>query len=413
MADIGSLISLTPNGLNVVERSEIRNAIIDWYKEVYGQDIELSSGTADRAFIDGLTLCLDSTLQVVSQLYSNLDINTARGRYLDNLCALTGIYRKHATASTASLYVVNMGSATGTLHNFKFLDSNGYTWTSVEDFSLPYGQGATVNVTCDTLGAIAAPAQSIIRTVTAQNFSINQFYPAILGQDEETDDELRARRLGLMDVSMAPLQNTISKLLSIFGIEDVKIYNNNSFTSVTPIDGTVVPNGAIYVLIRRNQNIPVDNALIAQAFYDSLPPATYMVSPDTTSPDIYGTAKSYVFLANIDNVVLAELACHWKECTPYTTSLSFTITGNSYFTSTEISVLGKALIKYLNSLPIGTAITDYDFEKVLYNADPLYRGRATFTVKTLPSMTQVDTYYQYNTIGTPTQSGNDWTFTIS
>ena len=64
---------------------------------------------------------------------------------------------------------------------------------------------------------------------------------ADIGSPEESDTELRARRNqsgGAAGVTV--LESLLGALLNVVGIEDVKIYNNNTNAATTSADETTV-----------------------------------------------------------------------------------------------------------------------------------------------------------------------------
>ena len=54
--NISNFITFTAGGLQIASFVEIREALIARYKEVYGTDIDLSTGTADGVFVNDLAL---------------------------------------------------------------------------------------------------------------------------------------------------------------------------------------------------------------------------------------------------------------------------------------------------------------------------------------------------------------------
>ena len=124
---IDEFIKFTAGGPIIADYDQIQTALINKYKEVYGYDIDLANTTADGIFVNNLALIINNILQSFKTLYSNLNINTASGVYLDNLCRLSNVTRKRATQSTADLLI----SATQdtTLYNGTiFIDNTGNEW---------------------------------------------------------------------------------------------------------------------------------------------------------------------------------------------------------------------------------------------------------------------------------------------
>ena len=58
--DIQNFIKFTSSGVEVASFVQIRDALINKYKDVYGNDIDLSTGTADGVFINNMALMINN-----------------------------------------------------------------------------------------------------------------------------------------------------------------------------------------------------------------------------------------------------------------------------------------------------------------------------------------------------------------
>ena len=197
-----SLIQLTAGGLNIADYPTIKRAIVEKYKEIYGSDIDLNNTTADGVFIETLSLMIFNILQNVKYLYSNLDIRTASGKFLESLAALSGVYRNSATKSQAQLELTNLSDSTIQItasSPLKFLDQAGLTWSTQvlvnSPITLEKGVLTLVDVYCDNVGPVSAPKGWITTLVENNtNLKVNQPEDANIGSFDETDSELRSRR---------------------------------------------------------------------------------------------------------------------------------------------------------------------------------------------------------------------------
>ena len=87
--DWRSFITLSKNGLSVASYTQVREAFQELFKSIYGNDIDLSSGSADGTYVDDISLIVNNILQNSKNFYNNLNIDTASGKFLENLCALS------------------------------------------------------------------------------------------------------------------------------------------------------------------------------------------------------------------------------------------------------------------------------------------------------------------------------------
>ena len=73
------LIQFTKNGVYVADYQEIRSAICNRFKEIYGQDIDLATTSADGIYVETLSLMINNILQSFKHFYAQLDVRTASG----------------------------------------------------------------------------------------------------------------------------------------------------------------------------------------------------------------------------------------------------------------------------------------------------------------------------------------------
>ena len=426
--DITGLLQLTNRGLIVADFVQIKNAIIKRYKEAYGDNIDLSTATADGVFINDLALLMNNILKTVETLYANLNVNYASGYALDMLCALSNIKRKQSSKSFANLQITNLSNDTIVLPaKMEFFDKAGTQWTATnaEDITLGPNGSTTDNVSltviCETDGQVEAPANYITSAIDATlNIAIEQRQPAIVGENEESDADLRERRAQSNGaVGLTVLESLLGSLLEISAIKDVKIYNNySSFETDNennplrpngiPKDGTNIDPHAIYVLIRLAEGQIVSNEQIGKIIYEKLTPGI-----DTTKPADENQLRVYNYLPLITgiNLDVFERPVYWKQCSPIHPNLKIKITINQYFNNTTkdstISIIANALYQYLNNLHIGITPSIFDLQYEVLSADPKFKGNRTYDVTSITcsdaptsqydisSLNNTDTYYNY------------------
>ena len=414
---INNFVQFTANGLNVANFTEIRAALIERYKSVWGNDIDLSTGTADGEFVNETALIINNLIQALQIMYSNLDVRTANGTYLDALCALSNVVRRPATYSNASLEIENTGSSTITLTNPIFIDQAGTEWNYTGEITLTSQEVRQINVVCSEVGVIQAPAGWINSTLENLPITVTQSNPANVGSEVETDDELRARRnqsSGANGVTV--LESLVGDLYNLSGIEDVEIYNNNTGAAITAKDGTSVDAHSIYVIIRKADGVVITDESIGSIIYEKLTPGIH--SCDSTAAATNGIAKNYTYVVKIlgAQISMSQQEVYWKQAVPIHPQIQIEITPTSYFTSEELDNVRKGLIEYLNKLQLTSDLTANAILVETMFLDPLFKGRATYTVGniTISSATNPDTYYNYKfEDSSATESGGTWTITLA
>lgn len=400
---ITDFIRFTNAGVDIASFTQIRDAITTRYKEVYGQDIDLTvtPTNADGIFVNDLALMVNNILQSIKTTYANLDVNTASGVYLDNLCRLSNIVRKPATPSNVYITVKNIGNDPITIKKSSdtdgttFVDVSGSEWLyEGDDVVLNAGTSQSIQVFSSIAGEVEAVAGSIVQAIGNQYLEVNQPTNANLGNDAETDSELRARRAQSVGATGATVLEALAgALLSITAIRDVKIYNNNTNSNMTALDGTVVGPHSIYVIVRREDGIIVPDSTIGQLISDMLTPGI------GTTESAVATKKSYNVGRASQYLSLADEIFHWKECVPVTTgTITITLSKFANYSNETAALIQQRVIEYFDALPIGQAPNQNDVLFTAMTADPTFNGLPTYSVTSITGVptTNADTYFKFS-----------------
>ena len=305
--NIEQLISIATNGLRIPTFSELKTALIARYKSIYGSDIDVSNTSADGIFIQNVALIINNILQGYATLYSNLNPNTASGKYLDIIASYSNITRRSATKSRAVVAIKNRTSQSVIINPAKIVNGratsiidpsrqmalldrgNGVWWVvSGPNITLPpaatQGQnylGEMVEVEADEYGPIYAPAGYINSTLEVNaNYEITQVDPATPGTNRESDQSLRARRAGTLSANSTTVEEgLISSLSSISGVSDVLLLPNTASVDVHAADGDCVkiPPHSVYVIVREGRYRNVDKSLLGKTIRAKMTPGIQTV----------------------------------------------------------------------------------------------------------------------------------------
>ncbi len=394
------LINFTNRGIVVADYNKIRQVLTARFKAIYGSDIDLSSTSADGQWIEEQCLFINNMLQTIKQLYSSIDPRYATGEYLDIIASLTNVTRLPATKSTA--YVTIKGLTPNTEYTIQnplvLLDRNGNTWVC-SPFTTDSNGEATVLTTCDVYGPIRAEVGWIYTTIEALGgVTITMSDAAIPGRGIESDSQLRARRSNSLSTKgVTVMESIISSLLNINGILDAAIYNNDTGSVLLAKDGTNIPISSIYILIRKNINIPIDDSIIGSLIYEKKTPGIL-----TTTPGV-DNKKSYLYPTQIQDLTQKV---EWKECKPIAPEIIITLNPKSYFVSSTDEtgtgkIVGNKIINFLNNLRISQNINHIELLSEVLYADPMYRGTLTYSIESVTingvagDYINPDTYFNY------------------
>lgn len=401
------LIQFTKNGVYVADYQEIRSAICNRFKEIYGQDIDLATTSADGIYVETLSLMINNILQSFKHFYAQLDVRTASGPYLDALCALSNVYRKSETHSTCPISLTLDENATENYvtKSISLSDKNGNVWTcsSTSDMIFEPGVAQSIVVTCEALGPVRAEPGWIDRLVSNEVvMRISQTVEANVGSYSESDNELRARRNSSLGATGSTvLETLVGTLLDINGINDAKIYNNDSTSSITALDGTSIAQHDLYIVLRKKPNIEIADSLICQTIYEKLTPGIRT----TASNGVNGIAKSYNYTSAIlgQSQISVTQNVYWKQATPVKPKIEIKIKALQGYASNNNSTaltIASNVIQDLNERQLSSSITTNDLWNIIFYSDPTFKGRSTFYIESikineLTSYTLQDTYFDY------------------
>lgn len=393
--DIDEFISFNSAGVSIADYDQIQSALVRRYKNVYGNDIDVANTTADGIFINNLALIINNILQSFKIVYSNLNVDTASGEYLDMLCRLSNVTRKRSTKSI--VYVeLTCSSDTELDSNTEFIDNKGVLWIYEGDrISITEGEDPIiVKLTCEEYGPVEALAGSITQTVSNGNIIVDQPNDAILGTNNETDEELRARRdqsNGSQGITI--LDSLVGALLAVEGINDVQVINNNTQVSETMTDTTSIDPHSIYVIIRKRENVEINDEenVIGNIIYNTLTPGIATTQFEGSSDN--GEDKHLVislddYISDLTNTV------YWKESKGIAEHIQFKITkGRNYSDNTTINIITE-IINYLNNIHLSQQPTENDIIITGTYAD-INAAYVISDVDLSQVSTNPNTYYNY------------------
>ena len=396
---INSLIKLNNSGVTIANMSEIINTITDIYKRIYGSDIDISTASADGQYSLAISLLINNILQLVYHMYSSLNPSQATGRILDILCSYSNIQRIGLSQSTAQLWLKNISNTEQTPTSLQFKDVNGNYWTWKNPVNItnkpiftwkPNEILLITDVTCDEFGPIIAlgtnkPYESefaaggdINSTIDYGTFLVYQQTDADIGNTEESDESLRARRTqSLGNKSTSILSGLRGSLLNVSGVKDCWIYNNITGAKVTLSDGEAVENHDIYICLRYDDSIILEHTdttvdkdpigqVVGNLIYNKLTPGVRTSSYSSLAPTGY---SDVLYIQKTEEL---EYAVYWKVCIPEVPNVRITFACSSEYPLPNTPAtahnaqtdLEKQIVSYLqnyfDSVKIGQTMTSFD-----------------------------------------------------
>ncbi len=261
---------INENGLTIKTQNELTSEVTTKLKNIYGSDINLAPDSPDMQLVMIYVLASLDVLQLLVEVNNSFDPDRAIGKILDQRVQLNAIQRKAGTY-TIQPVTIQISEPT-TLYGLD--QSIEEVYTVADDAGTEFQLGTTVTLPSAGFYSLVFQASEIgktevlINTITnpvTVNLSVvsinNPTGPISLGQDEETDIQLRQRRQRSTAISGLGWKDSLeAALYNINGITDAKVYENK--TSANP-DAFGIPSHSIWVIVSGTYS----DAEVAQAIY--------------------------------------------------------------------------------------------------------------------------------------------------
>lgn len=238
--------------------NDIRDDMMDRFRQIYGQDIYLGNDSQDYQMISIFALKIYDTFQAVELDYNNRSPKTAIGTALDALIKINGLTRKKASYSTVQVTLT--GDAGTQVVGGIVRDSNDVQWALPYVVNIGNAGTATVTATCKKIGAVGAPTGSVTGIVTPTKgwISVTNKEQAVLGQPVETDEQLRARQtISVANPSQAIIESTKGAIAAVSGVTRYSVLEND--TNVT--DGNGIPGHSISAIVEGGADEEIAKAI--------------------------------------------------------------------------------------------------------------------------------------------------------
>lgn len=169
--------------------------------------------------------------EVLNAVYRSLYPDSATGEALDNVAAITGVTRSPATHSTVDLTCTGTAGVLLLAGRVVSVDATGERFVSTEDATIPAGGSVDIAFESENFGPVVLnTGQALtIETPVAGWATASAGSDAVLGEDIETDAELRLRRTDLLRVQgSATIEAIRADVLDVDGVLQCYVFENVS-----------------------------------------------------------------------------------------------------------------------------------------------------------------------------------------
>lgn len=329
---ITDLIFIDSTGYHYADYPTFLQWIQDQYKAIYGADVYLEADSQDGQWLAVNALALYTTASLGASVYNSFSPVTAQGVGLSRVVKINGLTRRVPSNSTVDVLIV--GQSGTVITGGIITDSLKQKW-DVPDTTIPGGGSVTVTAVAQEAGAIAAAANTVnqIFTPTLGWQTVNNPTAATPGSPVETDAELRIRQgQSTANPSLTVLEGSIGAVANLSGVTKVRGYEND--TDSTDGDGLPPHSVALVVLGGDAMNIAQTIAL------HKTPGAQ---TDGDTSETVY------------DSHGMPLLIKFYRPST-VTIKVQITITTNSAWSSSYVSLIKDAVSGIINENQIGDTV---------------------------------------------------------
>lgn len=229
--------TIDANGIQIQTFDEIFEELVDGYKDIYGPDINVNQESPDGQRI-GIEAKGRHDMQAFGLLVANnFDPDFARGLSQAKIAKLSGIFPRPATRSTWDLSVTMTRDLTLDA-GYSIADDLGQVWQLLLPVAVTVGANP-VTFTAAELGSVTGLAGATFTQVTVVLGvgTITASVDALVGADEETDEEFAQRRnRSLENPGFSTTGSLTAQLLNTPGVTDAFVYEND-----TKIDDPTIP----------------------------------------------------------------------------------------------------------------------------------------------------------------------------
>lgn len=255
-------------GLHLETRTEVRDRIAQKLRDIYGSDINLESNSPDGQMLEIFVQEIEDVKDLTATVFTSFDPDQAAGRVLDQRVVINNIQRQGGTYTTVTIRVTLsdvvslFGQDQSANEIFTVSDNEGNTFqllTSALSLTSGTHDLTFVSSVPGAVQSLPNTLTTIVTTTAGVESVTNPSAYLSLGEDEESDTDLRERRRRSTAIGMDGYVDGLQAYLeNLTGVTYAKVYENDQDIE---IDG--IPAHSIWVIVGGSAQ-PQD---IAEAIY--------------------------------------------------------------------------------------------------------------------------------------------------
>ena len=226
---------LSAAGFERKRLTDIKADIEAALKVLFGDNIDLASQSGFGQFVGILSEAISDQWESQENIYNSEYPSTSQANQLSNVVMFNGIERQEATNSTVTATINGTAGTVIPIGSKASVADTGDVFVTLSEISIEVGGSVEVNMESEEKGAIEAASGTltVIETPIFGWTSITNASGALIGDEEETDAELRIRReQSTQALGQNLVDSLFGQLLNLDGVEDAVVISNGT-------DGTV------------------------------------------------------------------------------------------------------------------------------------------------------------------------------
>lgn len=225
------MATLTETGIQIERLNDIVKRFEDGFKQIYGQNIDLSPNTPDGQMVGILAQIKMDIEEIAENVYRQLDPDVATGAWLEQRVAYAGLMRRGASYSYLRSVILTGEPNTHLYAGIVVSDQNKVRWVLTTDIQLDSNGSGRADFRSEQLGSfnLAKNTTLTIETVTLGLTNAVTFENAEVGVEEETDTQLRERFLFSRTKNAQNSAEAITaKIAALPDVKQVQVLENNT-----------------------------------------------------------------------------------------------------------------------------------------------------------------------------------------
>lgn len=295
-------------GMTVPITSDIKEYVQNSFKDIFGDDMDLSDETPAGRLVEALTLMFKNAVGVNAQNLNQINIQYATGQYLDSMARFFGLERLSATKTSFQL-VAGADEVTTIPEGTVLTDPNGNTYVVKQDITVDddtahadYPDVEYVGFgLCEATeyGPIFPPKATgsdpymfriaDLSGATNVSFARPDTYGMTMGRNEETDAELRTRISTARNFNSGCTQAIANAIWKVApDLRSVRVIENSSSSTATVAGITMRPHSILVAVAGTIPDIYDIRSNIGRAIYMTKPAGIDFTDSSNLPSDKYG-----------------------------------------------------------------------------------------------------------------------------